>query len=207
MDDQLGQHWIVVGRNVRAGGNPAIDANVVGEGDIGQDTGRRLEIVDGVFGIEPHFDRRAAGGRQFGQIGRIAGRGLHHPRDEIDAEHAFGYRMFDLQARIDLEEIEFVAGVVIDEFDRACRAVVNGGAERFRCGQHARPRGRGKIGRWCFLDDFLVASLQRAVALAEGHHLAAAIAENLHLDVTRVVDAAFEKDPGFVEEIQCQALH
>jgi hypothetical protein len=47
--------------------------------------------------------------------------------------------------------------------------------------------GRGENRRGAFLPDLLVAALQRAVALAEMDGAAAAVAENLDLDVARFV--------------------
>ncbi len=55
-----------------------------------------------------------------------------------------------------------------------------------------------------FLHHFLVAALQRAVALAERRHPPLAVAENLHLDVTRPIDEAFDKGAGVAEELLSQ---
>ncbi len=55
---------------------------------------------------------------------------------------------------------------------------------------------RDRPGRRRFLDDLLVAALQRAVALAERDHAALAVAEDLHLDVARVGHEAFEDRRG-----------
>jgi hypothetical protein len=39
------------------------------------------------------------------------------------------------------------------------------------------------VGRWRPFNDFLIAALNRAVALEEMHHVAMLVAENLHLNV------------------------
>ena len=138
----------------------------------------------------------------------LAGRLADHPFDEIDAEHRFGDRMLDLQAGVDLEEVEFLARGIVDELDRAGRAIV-------------RPRGRdrpppraggsatvvGEAGRRGLLDHLLVAPLQRAIAFAERDHLALAVAEDLHLDMAGVGDEALEIDAGVAEAGARGALH
>ncbi len=58
-----------------------------------------------------------------------------------------------------------------------------------------------------FLDHLLVAPLHRAVALAQRHDLARAVAEDLHLDVARVLDELFQEQPGVLEVAWRQALH
>jgi hypothetical protein len=76
-------------------------------------------------------------------------------------------------------------GRIGDELDRPGADIVHGlgglhgrgadgGAGR---GVHARRRG--------FLDDLLMAALQRTVALEQVDDIAMAVAEHLHLDVTR----------------------
>src|SRR5439155_2771413 len=51
------------------------------------------------------------------------------------------------------------------------------------------------------LDEFLVAALQRAVPVAEVHHIAVAVAQDLHLDVTRMADEALDEDPLVAERL------
>ena len=93
--------------------------------------------------------------------------------------------MLDLQARIDFEEIEFVGGGVVNKFDGARAVVVHRAAESQRglpkCG--ARLLGQIRCGR--FLDDFLIAALRGAIALAERNDVAFAVAEDLHFDMPR----------------------
>ena len=61
-------------------------------------------------------------------------------------------------------------------------------------------RGRGR-----FLDQLLVAPLQRAVALAEMDDVAVRIGEDLDLDVARVLDGALEQEPGVAERALASA--
>src|SRR5437667_12296700 len=53
--------------------------------------------------------------------------------------------------------------------------------------------------RWAFLPDLLMASLQRAIALAEMDGAAATIAEHLDFDVARLLQIFFQIDRGIAE--------
>ncbi len=44
--------------------------------------------------------------------------------DQVDAGDAFGHRVLDLDARIDLDEVELAGVGVLQEFDRAGSAIV-----------------------------------------------------------------------------------
>src|SRR5207237_10522920 len=54
-------------------------------------------------------------------------------------------------------------------------------------------------GRRRFLEDFLVASLHGALALAEGEHRALSVREELNLDVSRALEVALEVDAVVAE--------
>ncbi len=53
--------------------------------------------------------------------------------DDVDAGDDFGHRMFDLDARVHFDEVEFVRIGIEQELDRACAAVIGGLAEP-QCG-------------------------------------------------------------------------
>ena len=57
MDDDLGQHRVVVRRHLDAGRNPAVAAHAGGEFDLRQQSGLRLEIARRVFGVDARLDR------------------------------------------------------------------------------------------------------------------------------------------------------
>ena len=82
-------------------------AHAVGQRDVGEQAGARLEIARRVLGVDAHLDRvrRAAGGDVV-ERQRLAGREPHHPLDEVDAGDLLGDAVLDLQARVDLEEVE-----------------------------------------------------------------------------------------------------
>ena len=141
-DDDLGQHRIVERRDLGAGLDPGVDAGVMRERHLGQQAGAGPEIGVRDLGIEPHLDRRAVRAPAASRgIGVLAGRLADHPFDEVDAEHRFGDRMLDLEARVDLEEVELLASRIVDELDRAGRVVVDGAAE-VDGGLVQRARGR-----------------------------------------------------------------
>ncbi len=105
--------------------------------------------------------------------------------DNIHAGHQFGDGVFDLDARIDLDEVEVVGVRVHQEFDGAGVAIV---------GCPCQPQGRlaefdatrlGQIGGRGPLHDFLVAALHRAVALEEMDELALGVAQDLDLHMPR----------------------
>ena len=92
-----------------------------------------------------------------------------------------------------------------DEFDRARTFVIHrlggfdggvadGGADFFG---HAGGRG--------LLDDFLVAALQRTVALEQMHDIAKTVAENLDLEMARAGDIVFQQHAVIAEGGFCLA--
>ena len=66
------------------------------------------------------------------------------------------------------------------------------GARRAAAAARLAELGRG-VRRGCLLDDLLVAPLDGALALAQVHHCAVARAEDLHLDVPRVLHVLLQE--------------
>ena len=123
----------------------------------------------------------------------LAGRDADHLLDEIDAGHQLGHRMLDLQPRVHLQEIE-AAVLPGDEFDRAGAVVADRLGERDRLLAHPGPRLRVEQRARRFLDDLLVAALDRALALAEMDHVAVLVAQDLDFDVARIGDEFLDED-------------
>ncbi len=120
--------------------------------------------------------------------------------DDVDAGDDFGHRVLDLDARIDLDEIEFARVGVDQKLDRAGTLVAHA------CGRCARAAlqissrsGRIEIQRRRDLDHFLIAPLHRAVALEQMDQVAVLVADQLHFDVPRPGDELFQKDFGAAE--------
>ena len=102
--------------------------------------------------------------------------------------------MLDLQPRIHFEEIEALV-LSGDKLDRAGAVVTDRLRQRDRLLSHFLA-GRGiKQRRRRLLDDFLVAALDRAFALAEVDDIAVLVAKHLNFDVARIRDELFDEDP------------
>src|SRR5205823_11569819 len=118
--------------------------------------------------------------------------------DNVDAGHHFRDRMLDLNARIHLHEIETTARAVDDALDGAGILVAGVPAQ-----PHRRVAERGAqrlVDDWgrTFLDELLIAPLDRAIALAQVQHRFA-IGEDLHFDVPHVGEIFFDVDRAVAE--------
>ncbi len=131
----------------------------------------------------------------------------HHPRHQVDAEHRFGDAVLHLQAGVHFQEIEFVALVVVDVFHGAGGLVVHRLAQAHRAVVQFFPGGLGQIGGRGFLHHFLVAALQGAFALAQGQHLAVAVAEDLHFHMAGAGHEALDEDAAVGEKVFPHTLH
>ena len=143
---------------------------------------------------------------QFGQRRQVAGGQLDHPAHQVDAPHLFGDAVFHLQAGVHFQEIEALGLAVVDEFHGAGAAIVDragqGDGRRAEFLGHA---GR-QVGRRGFLQHLLVAPLHRAVAHAEGDHLALAVAEHLHFQVAGTLDVLLDEHAAVAEVVLAQAF-
>ena len=128
---------------------------------------------------------------------RLAGGDEQLRLDDVDAGHQFGHRMLDLHARVHFDEIEFV--VLVQELERAGVAVADFPAGPGAALAHGLALLGGQAGRGRFFDDFLVAALHRAVALAQVHHVAVIVGEHLELDVPRLLEELLHVDLGIAE--------
>ena len=114
--------------------------------------------------------------------------------DDVDAGDHFGHRVLDLDARIDFDEIELAGVCVLQELDGAGIEVPDGAPDaqaefaEFKPLRFVEENGRRA------LDDLLVATLHRAVALVEVHQVAVLVAEDLHFDVARAPHQLLEVD-------------
>ena len=134
-----------------------------------------------------------------GQRQALAGGDPQHGLDDVDAGHHFGDGVLDLKPRIDLQEI--VAVGAEDEFDGADPAIVQPLAEPHRIGDHTVAKRGGKIGGRGFLDQLLVAPLQRTFALEQMDQIAVAVAGDLDFDMPPALDQFFDDQPGIAEGV------
>ena len=112
--------------------------------------------------------------------------------DQVDAGDHLGDRVFDLDTRVHLDEVELV--ILVQELEGAGAAIAHGAAGIDAAFAHLLALlGRQARGR-CFFDDLLVAALHRAVALTQVHHVAVVVADDLKLDVPRLLEKLFHVD-------------
>src|SRR5436853_5997150 len=82
------------------------------------------EIVRRIFGIDAELDRRASCRECRAERQLFASRDAKLLNDKIGARDHFSHRVFDLNARVHLDEIKFSADGIEDELDRAGILVV-----------------------------------------------------------------------------------
>ena len=108
--------------------------------------------------------------------------------------------MLDLQSRVHLDEVELAA--LIEELERADAAI----AQAHRRFGREPPDARTCLAFECWggrlLEDFLVTSLQRAIAFAEMDHDAVQVGENLHFDMSRLHQVLLEVEFAVAERRQ-----
>ncbi len=111
-----------------------------------------------------------------------------------------GDRVLDLDAGVHLHEVE--AAVVVEQELHGAGVLVAGGASQLdRRLAHPRPQLVVERRRRRLLDQLLVPPLDRALALAEMHHVAVAVAEHLELDVPRLDQVLLQVDGAGAETL------
>ena len=209
MNDHLGDHRIVIGRDAVAGDEAGVDPDALGallalEVHGVDQRGRGQKIVLGVLGVDARFDRRAGASDLALRRGqRLPGGDPELPFDQVEAGHRFGHRMLDLEPRVHLEEIE-VAGFeaarrIGDELDGACADITRGQRRLGRGLRHGGARLLGQSGRRAFLDHLLMPALRRAVALVEVDASPMRVGEHLQLDVAGRGDVFLDQHPSVAE--------
>ena len=117
--------------------------------------------------------------------------------NQIEAGDHLGDGVFDLQARVHFHEPEAVgtqrARAVDDEFDRAGIAIADCARGHHGGVRHRLADFGGHAGGGGFLDHFLAAALQRAIAFEQVDIVAVIVAEHLHFDVARVLDELLDQ--------------
>ncbi len=198
--DDLRDHRVVVGGNHVPLSDAGIHPQPRTERELQQLHGARrgCETVGGVLGVEPGLDgvaefRRALPGQSFTRS--------HHDLqlDEVDTGGDLGDRVLDLQAGVDLEEGEGLQIGLVEVLDGAGTAVP--GSPHEVGGDLAEVIGllRGEQRGCRFLDDLLVLTLDGAVAHTRSPHVAVGVRDDLHLDVARVGDEAFDEHDRVAE--------
>jgi hypothetical protein len=199
--DELGHHRVVVARDGVAGVGVAVESHTTAAGRVVHLdlAGAGAEVIPRILGVDAALDGVAAElDVALRELQRLAHGDKNLLLDEVDASDLLGDGVLDLDALVDLEEVE-VALVVDDELDGAgvgvlcclrnldCRlAHLNA---QFLMLALEKWRGR-------FLDELLVSALDGAVALPEVDDVALVVTENLELDVARVLDEFLDVNPA-----------
>ena len=127
--------------------------------------------------------------RQADIFKRLAARQPDLQLNQVHPGNGFRNGMFDLQARIGLDEV--VLGPLDEEFESPKVPVVRGSRERNRRSDHALAHRPREAGRGRNLDELLVLSLQRAVPIPELRHLSIAVSSDLNFHMPDALQKAF----------------
>ena len=201
VDDQLADHGIVERRNLVALISRGIHAHAGTarqmQGHQRARTGRKVSRR--ILRVDAALDGVTADGQILLLKGqRLACRHAKLLADQINAGDLLGDRVLDLNAGVHLAEVE-IAVVIDQEFDRTRVAVADALCQRnSRRGHLLAQLGRDESRR-TFLDQLLVAALHRALTLEQVHHIAVVIAQNLHLDMARIVNIFFHVQAAVAE--------
>src|ERR1700736_1922311 len=122
------------------------------------------------------------------QGGKFAGRKTDHPFHQVDSGNLFRDSMLDLKPGINFQKIKLLFGVIVDELNGSRRSIIHDFSELRCCGEKLPSYLRRDAGRRSLLNDLLVSSLNRTIPFADGDDAAAAIAEDLDLNVAREFD-------------------
>lgn len=205
--DDLREHGVVRSRDLGPRLHPAVHADAAGEFDARQQARAGPVFARGVLGVHPCLDGVAAGRSRVPYDIGLAARQSQHPGDEVDPVDLLGDRMLHLKTGVDLQEVRLLAGGVVHELDGSGRAVVDRRAQVTCRGGKLIAYGGGESGGGSLFQYFLVAALERAVAVAEGDHTAPAVAEDLHLHMAGLLHQPFQEHPGGGEGGRGDALH
>ena len=202
--DHLAQQRVEVGVGGVAGVAVGIDADAGARGGLedGEHPAGRPHRAVGLhlLQVDARLDGVAArrGHRLLREPDAVEGRAAGDAKlrlHEVDPGHLLRHGVLDLQAGVGLDEDEAIVRRRVDEeLERAQAAVIDGPRHA-----HGRRRDAGaerlaqlRAGR--DLDDLLVAALHAALALAQVADAAAAVADDLDLDVARAGDQLLHVD-------------
>ena len=202
VDDQLRDHRVVEPAHLVARLDPGVDAHArPGRLAVRGDPARRgQEAARDVLRVDPAFERVPADHDVVLRDRERLARGDEDLlADKVDPGDELGHGVLDLDPRVHLHE-EVLAVPGQEPLDRPGRAV-----SRRACGvdrDAADPRAERVVDRrrGRLLDELLVASLDRAVPLAEVDHVPVPVREHLDLDVARILDEPLDVD-GRVGEV------
>ena len=204
-DDELGDHGVVVDRDLVAGPHTRFHAHVPGfrgQGEMSDASGSWQKIPVRVLGVDARLDRVAADAQVFlGDRESFARGDPKLPFDQIEAGDHFGDRVLDLKPRVHLHEMERPRAID-DELDGSRADIADGFRGRHRGLAHLAAARFGHAGRGRLFEHFLVAPLHRAVALKERETAALPVGEHLDLDMPGALEVFFQEHALVTESRQ-----
>ena len=205
--DQLGDHRVIEHRDLIAFAHTRIEAY---RAAIQRSFHRRMETLqasDGwqelavrVFGVYTAFDRPAVDLQvTLLDAQRLTISDAKHLLDEVDTRDHFRDRVLHLQTGVHFKEIEALVDAGRDKLDRAGAVIVHSLGQCDGLFTHLLAGCFIKQWAWRFLDDFLVAALDRAFALEQVDAVAVLVAQHLDFDVAWVEDELLDEDAVIAE--------
>ncbi len=180
-----------------------IDANPLSfrQHKIGHDA-RRGEKLIGIFGIDTTFERMSvADNICLPQVQRLTLRRLDLGLNDVDAARHFRDGMFDLQARIHLDEIELA--VFKQEFESSHPAIADLSASLDASHTNRLDHIDRNSRRWRFFDHFLMTTLHRTVAVTKPDGIAVRVAQDLYLDMTGMLEKLLHVEDSRAKSLPC----
>ena len=205
--NDLRDHRVVVRRDHLADRDPGVDPDAWPRRQVQEldGAGSRSEVLLGVLGVEPGLDGVAELRRGVANKATAVG-DMQLQLDEVEPGRRFGHRVLDLQPGVDLQEREALLGRLVEELHRTGADVArrldqrDGGLAQLRV---LVPRQCGRTG---FLDELLVASLDRTVPDTGRPNGSVLVGDDLHLDVPPALHQLLEEDHRVGEGAQCLGL-
>src|SRR5215203_1995913 len=140
------------------------------------------EVAAGVLGVDPELYRVPVGREgTLRDLQTLARDHLQLFGNDVDAGDHLSHGMFDLEAGVHLDKVEF--SVRVDELYGPGTLVTQGADQIGRGHQETLSYVPWQAWGRRLLDELLVAALDGAVPLGEGHRLTVRVGENLYLHV------------------------
>ena len=205
MGDHFGNHRVIKWRDFGPLTHACVDTDTAIELEKLQPANARQKSFRRVFGIKPCLHRPTVDAQLVLPKRKwLAAGDAQLPFDQIDTCNLLSDGMFDLQPGVHFHEpdevwIDEALGRIGDEFYRSSTNVIyglccaNSSSANQLAGVWRHPRRRG------FLNHFLVAALERAIAFEQMDDVAMGVAKHLHLYMTRALDIFLDQDMGVSE--------
>ncbi|KAH3670930.1 hypothetical protein OGAPHI_000641 [Ogataea philodendri] len=164
------------------------------EFDLGQLSRRRHEVFDWVLGVQSSFHRGALAPDSLTKVWRHVCGDEKHPLNQVESGHLLCDWMFNLETSVDFQEVELVSFLVVDEFHGTSTFIVDRGSKLLGSFSHLGSGGVWEVWSWCFFDNLLVSSLQRAIPFPKSNSLTVTITKHLDFNVTSILNKTFKEN-------------